>query len=212
MAAAEPGYEERTIEGLHLLVEHSLASQSPDLLAETLDVLRGQLQAIVRGVPDPALGTIREVPIWIHRQSGTPCMAFHPSAKWLGEHGFNPKMANAIEIGNVMHFLAWTGDQPWMVLHELAHAYQFRTPGFDNQEVKRCWEAARGSGKYDQVLHISGKTQRHYALENPNEYFAELSESYFGTNDFYPFVRAELQKYDAEGYALIRQMWKVPDK
>ena len=25
------------------------------------------------------------------------------------------------------------------------------------------------------------------------EYFAELSEAYFGTNDFYPFVRGELQ-------------------
>ena len=40
-------------------------------------------------------------------------------------------------------------------------------------------------------------------------YFAELSEAYFGTNDFYPFVRAELKEHDPRGYALMEKAWSV---
>ena len=31
------------------------------------------------------------------------------------------------------------------------------------------------------------------------EYFAEASEAYFGTNDFFPFVRIELRRHDPIG-------------
>ena len=93
-----------------------------------------------------------------------------------------------------------------MVLHELAHAYHFRVFGYDDQALKVRWEAARDSGIYDRVPHLQGMTKKHYAMNNPMEYFAELSESNFGTNDFYPFVRAELKKYDPEGFELIRRM------
>jgi hypothetical protein len=46
-------------------------------------------------------------------------------------------------------------------------------------------------------------------LENPDrwEYFAEASEAYFGTNDFYPFVRTELQRHDPEMYELLKRLW-----
>jgi len=42
---------------------------------------------------------------------------------------------------------------------------------------------------------------------NHKEYFAELSEAYFGTNDMYPFVRAELMKHDPEAHALLKKLW-----
>ena len=38
--------------------------------------------------------------------------------------------------------------------------------------------------------------------------FAEISEAYFGTNDFYPFTRAELAAYDPVGYAMLEQVWR----
>jgi hypothetical protein len=42
------------------------------------------------------------------------------------------------------------------------------------------------------------------------EYFAESSEAYFGTNDFYPFVRAELKAHDPEMFKLVGELWTNP--
>ena len=39
------------------------------------------------------------------------------------------------------------------------------------------------------------------------EYFSELTESYFGINDFYPFVKEELKKYDPIGYECVEKIW-----
>jgi hypothetical protein len=39
------------------------------------------------------------------------------------------------------------------------------------------------------------------------EYFAETSEAYFGTNDCYPFVRAELKPHDPRMYELLGKLW-----
>ena len=34
-----------------------------------------------------------------------------------------------------------------------------------------------------------------------------MTESYVGVNDFYPFVRAELQEHDPKTYALMEKIW-----
>jgi hypothetical protein len=38
-----------------------------------------------------------------------------------------------------------------------------------------------------------GPTREHYALTDEKEFFAEMTEAYFGANDFYPFVVGELK-------------------
>jgi len=40
-------------------------------------------------------------------------------------------------------------------------------------------------------------------MTNAKEYFAESTEAWFGVNDFYPFVRAELKQFDPEMHALL---------
>jgi len=96
-----------------------------------------------------------------------------------------------------------------MVLHELAHGYHHREleGGYGNAELKAAYERMVESKKYESVLLFSGKKVRHYALNNPAEYFAESSEAYFGTNDFYPFVRAELKEFDPEMFELLGKLW-----
>ena len=101
----------------------------------------------------------------------------------------------------------WTRDQPWMVLHELAHGYHHKALGYDHAGVRKAYEAAKASGSYDTVLHINGQPRRHYALNNDQEYFAEATEAYFGTNDFFPFVRAELKKHDPEMFRVLAEAW-----
>jgi hypothetical protein len=40
------------------------------------------------------------------------------------------------------------------------------------------------------------------------EYFAEQSEALFGTNDFFPFVRSELEQHDPRMFALLKRLWR----
>jgi len=100
-----------------------------------------------------------------------------------------------------------TNSQPWAVLHELAHAYHDRVLGFDYEPIKSEHQRVIREKLYESVLHISGRVKRHYALVDHKEYFAEMSEAYFGTNDFYPFVRAELEEHDPGTFALLGRIW-----
>ena len=36
-----------------------------------------------------------------------------------------------------------------------------------------------------------------------------MTEAFFGTNDFYPFVRAELQAHDPTMFDLLCEVWSV---
>ena len=44
-------------------------------------------------------------------------------------------------------------------------------------------------------------------MPNSKEYFAESTEAYFGVNDFYPFVRAELKEHDPTMFSLMETLW-----
>ncbi len=129
--------------------------------------------------------------------------------QWLRRHGFNPEKKQSVEIANAENFLKWTLGQPWMVLHELAHSYHDRVLSYENGEIRQAYQQAVESKRYESVLHISGRSRRAYVLNNDQEYFAECSEAFFGTNDFYPFVRAELQQHDPNMCQLLKKLWKV---
>jgi hypothetical protein len=203
-------YAQQRMEGWRLLVHRSLTEDS-ELAEKTLTHLRHHLYQITRVVPGPALKKLQSVTIWVEKcEPHHPCMAYHPDPGWLREHDMNPEKARCVELANAETFLKWTHAQPAMVLHELAHAYhhQFLDEGFDNPDVKAAYRQAMESDLYKQVLHINGRREKGYASTNPMEYFAETAEAYFGVNDFYPFVRSELQEHDAAAHALQERLWR----
>jgi hypothetical protein len=204
-------YVEVRIEGWRVLVHKDLdAADSSTVRADVLRLLADQLYRITRALPPPAVEKLRAFPIWIEvAHPRHACMCYHVSPDWLRSHGMNPTKAGAVEIANCKNFLTWTHQQPWMVLHELAHGYHDRVLGYDNADVHSAYQSAVESKAYESVLHINGKKQRHYALTNDREYFAEATEAYFGTNDFFPFVRSELKQHDPRGYAMIEKAWGV---
>ncbi|MGV3613929.1 MAG: hypothetical protein ACO1SV_01220 [Fimbriimonas sp.] len=204
-------YTDVSIEGWTFRVDRAWMQAQPAKWNEVRQEFANQAYRIRRAVPPAALGKLRQVVIWVHPKSPeTICAAYHPGAEWLREHKMNPDMAKGIEIGNVDNFLAWTHHQPWMLLHELAHAYhdRFLPNGFDNPDLKAAHAAAVAAKRYERVLKWDGVQDRHYGLNNPMEYFAEASEAYFGRNDFYPFVRPELKEFDPEGFAMVERLWK----
>jgi hypothetical protein len=204
-------YDRREVEGWPVYVHKDLLADAP-LADQCLALLRVKLFDVQRVLPAAAVAKLKVVPIWLelnHRKFPGAC--YHPSKRWLEENDVNPDKAGAVEISNARHFLAWTIDQPSMVLHELAHAYHHRVIGHGHADVNAAYDAAKRSGKYAKVLQIRGRVQRHYALNNAQEYFAEASEAFFGTNDFYPFVRAELREFDPQGEAAVRKAWGVEE-
>jgi hypothetical protein len=97
-----------------------------------------------------------------------------------------------------------------MLLHELAHAYHNRELGANHAGIKTAYKQAIDRKLYERVRHVDGRTEKAYAAYNDQEYFAELTEAYFGKNDFFPFNRAELRKHDRAGYDLMEKLWGKP--
>ena len=203
-------YEVREIRGWRVLVYQDLSRQDPALCEQTLELLSHHLYEVTRKVPTDALAKLRQITIWVESdEPHHPCMAFHPDAGWLREHGMNPEKAGCVEIAHARNFLSWTQEQPAMVLHELAHGYhhRFLERGFDNPEVLAAYRHALDTKLYDSVLRRGNRMERAYAATNQMEYFAETTESFFGTNDFYPFVHVELQRHDPQMYELLKKLW-----
>jgi len=69
---------------------------------------------------------------------------------------------------------------------------------------------AKLSGRYNAVRHASGRFEIAYAMRDHAEFFAELSEAYFGYNDFFPFTREDLKEFDPSSYAVISNAWERP--
>jgi hypothetical protein len=203
-------YATREVEGWTVRVNRRLNKELKALGEPALRLLGVKLYDITRVVPATALRSLQKVPIWLGVEDGhAPCAEYHPSREWLTKNGYNPDKARAVELGNAARFLEWSLDQPWMVLHELAHAYHDQVLGYEHAEVRAAFQQAKDGGSYESILRAGGKMERAYALNNDQEYFAELSEAFFGVNDFFPFVRTELARHDAEGYRTVAKAWGV---
>jgi len=201
-------YAVKKIEGFKVLVNKELLDGHPQLAKDTLRLLEFQLYQMTRVVPKKALEKIRKVAVWVeYAHPGHRCMCYHPSRQWLIENDFNPEKERSVEIANARNFLKWTVAQPWMVLHEFAHGYHHNVLGHGHPEVRKAYNDAVKSKKYESVLHINGRNQRAYALNNDKEYFAECSEAFFGTNDFYPFVKSELKNHDPNMHNTLKKLW-----
>lgn len=203
--------EERLIEGWRVRVDRRLLEgERADVGRRAVRLLGDKLYEIAQFPAADRLEKLRAVVIVLDLDHGRlRNMQYHPSSAWLREHGYDPAMAKAVHIPQAPLFIDLRHQrvQPWCVLHELAHAYHDQVFGYDDGPIRATYEAAKAAGTYEKVRHILGHETKHYALTNPMEYFAELSEAYFGTNDFYPFVRAELQQHDPRGYELLEKIW-----
>ncbi len=203
-------YISRFIQGWTVQLNERLLTEEKELGRRVLDLLDVKLYDINRAVPEKALKALHQVSIWVDVKARQfPCAVYHPSPRWLEEHGFDPKKARSVHIANATNFLRWTHEQPAMVLHELAHAYHHQVLGYDCEAIRNAYQQAKESKTYESVLRYNGEMQRAYALNNDQEYFAELSEAYFGTNDFYPFVRAEIMRHDPGGLDMLERVWGI---
>ncbi|HBF23241.1 MAG TPA: hypothetical protein DDW23_05420 [Planctomycetes bacterium] len=185
-------------------------NDSPKLRDEVLRLLNQKLWEVEEWLPSAAVQRLKKVNLWMRlNEPSAPGGVYHPSRTWLLENERPPEMAGGIEFGNAKNFLSWARQQPSMVLHELAHAWHHQVLGYEYAPAKTAYQRARESGNYADVLYVMGGKKSAYALNNVQEFFAELSEAYWGTNDFFPFVRAELLVHDAESALMIQNAWTL---
>jgi len=204
----------RQIEGWTVHVDDRLLRGADKEMGErAMGLLAEHLKKIVAAVPKDKVARLREVHIWLDRtHGGLKSAQYHPSKGWLRGNGYDEALAKCVHIPDAKDFVSprLQHDQPWMVLHELAHAYHDQVLGFEEPRIKAAWKKFVESGKYESVKHVSGKMVRHYGLTDQKEFFAEMSESYFGMNDFFPFNRQELQRQEPEIYKLLEEIWGKP--
>ena len=202
---------ERQIEGWTIAVDPLLLNEENRESGEkALKALANHLQRITYIVPEKQLAELRTMRIWIELNNPVlGNMQYHPGRDWLVKNGHDPRLVKHVHIPRAKQLFdrhMWA-KHPYVVLHELAHAYHDQILDFQNAEVLAAYNAAKEAGIYDEVLLFTGKKVRHYGLNNQMEYFAESTEAYFGVNDFYPFVRAELKEHDPRMYEQLKKVW-----
>ena len=210
----EPEHATYRILGFQVHLNDRLLLENPELTKTMLRLLAGQLKRVVKVVPSSALQKLRAVPIWINPsyEGVRPTAEYHANIGWLRNNNRNPKMAKCVEISNVNKFEFENTRMPFLMLHELSHAYHDQVLGFNNPDIRSVFEAAKESGGYDEVDRFTGRKiikDKAYAMSNPKEYFAESTEAFFGKNDFFPFNRAELKAHDPKMDELLMTLWGV---
>lgn len=212
-AAQEQPKEHRAVplEGWTVQVDERLFSPKEEELGKrALRLLSIQLFQIKERLPGDKVKRLQQVTIWLDRTCGDlQRPQYHPGKEWLVEHGFPGTLVKGVHIPDAVYFASanFQRHQPFATLHELAHAYHDQVLSFDNTEIKAAWSAFSEKLKDKTVLRSSGKQEKHYATTNPQEFFAEMTETYFGVNDYYPFIRSELQRDEPEIAALIDRIW-----
>ena len=202
---------EKQLEGWTIKVDPRLLSgEGKEVGTNALEALANHLQRIKYVVPKDRLAQLRKLPIWIELDNPKlGGMQYHPDRGWLLAHGHDPRLVKHVHLPRAKSLYArgtWN-KHPCVVLHELAHSFHDQFLGFDHPEIIAAYKDAKEKRIYDDVLLYTGRKVRHYGLTNHKEYFAETTEAYFGANDFYPFVRAELKVHDPKMFSTMEKLW-----
>jgi len=211
-------YEKVNVYGWTIYIEERIARNVP-LKEKILGELKKGVENFLDKIPREAVDYLRKIPVWVSDEPGYPLrknekgvIPFHRSKEWLRKHGLNPHMAPGVHVINpeaalFEHRIFEWG--PMTLLHELAHAYHNVKLKLDNEVIRKAYAGAIARGLYLRVPDRKDKSKRvrAYAATNHEEYFAELTEAFFGNNDWFPHNREELKKYDPRGYRMIEVLW-----
>ena len=207
-------HTKRTVEGWTIRVDdRMLKPENKEKLDRAIRFLEAKLVDIKLVVPEDKVKKLQTVNIVLdltHGKLGP--MQYHPGAGWLTSNGYSADLVKCVHLPRIDDLVTKrnTNEQPWVILHELAHAYHDQFLGFDEPRIKDAYENYKKSGRGDMTLLYNGKRVKHYALTNQMEFFAEMTEAYFGSNDFFPFNRAELKESEPQIYEVLNNTWNSP--
>jgi len=82
-------------------------------------------------------------------------MCFHCGDAWVKSHGNSAAKGNCVEVYQVAHYFDWRVQQPFMILHELSHAFHWMLSEKLDKHIEAAYKNALASGKYESVLLIA---------------------------------------------------------
>ena len=203
-------YTPLRIQGWPVCVNEVLISQNPTLYQQVIDALDEDLEYIQLILPEEPVEWLKRVNIWVElstdRFSGG---VYHPNPVWLSQNGYPEEWALGIQIGNAQNYMTWVREQPAIILHELTHAWHHQYLPYGYLPLINAYQSAMSAALYDSVEYVYGQNLEAYATTNVREYFAELTEAWFWSNDYYPFIRSELLLHDPTGADVIESAWQM---
>jgi hypothetical protein len=182
-----------------------------DNAMKNIDIQLGHVETLM---PEKAVAKLKNIPIWV--SPGRRKAEYHWSEGWVVANNRPVEMTHSVQISDINVLSRTRPTGPWVLMHELAHGYHDREVSkADKKAIADAYQSALAKGLYQKVLHTKrgrGKFVKAYAATRMPEYFSENTEAYFGVNDFYPFLRAELIDYDPAMAKIIERVYHVNEK
>lgn len=220
-------YQQTQLHGFTVRIHPDVARNNL-LYHQTLNHLDRKLAEMRQLMGASIADQLTVVPIWVERNHQVPGQApaavvFHLSRGWLTQNGYNGDKEKSIEVSSAERFMQWSQfPQPMILIHEFAHAYMHLYLGDKIADIEAAWQNALANKLYQKVQSYRGIVEDSYVhsvylaeLKFKSkgyaraEYFAEITEAYFGKNDFFPFDENDLRKYDPVGYTLMEKIWGI---
>lgn len=194
---------------------------------KAIEHMKADIDHIVSFCPDAALKVMKKKPIWMeeNNKANTSAAWYHRNAEYPASIGDISAKGKCAEITNYNYYVSWSNqNQPLMVFHELCHLYHDQGLGGDtNSTIKNAYNNAKSKGLYKKAKYrYNTKDPQNkwvtfndpaYCMNDAWEYFSEMSEAYWGDNDYYPFNYEQLKEHDPVAFAAMETIWgKRPDK
>jgi hypothetical protein len=181
--ALENDYQRRNVGSFPVYVAPEF-SRDRALLERCLQVLESNVKQVEEVLPPAAWQKLSSIAIWLEYQPDKSYLGgYFASKEWLILSGVTSAKAKSIQFTSSLAVMMGSKRNPLM--HELAHAYHDLVLSLSYAPIWSGYHSARLSGRYNAVRHSSGRFARAYAMTDHMEFFAELSEAYFGHGDFF---------------------------
>lgn len=193
----------------------AIRDQDAATIGLTLDTVRADLLALSLRVPIAALDKLRGTLLiltdqWPCHQDWLGCYRASQDIYWIR---ITPD-ARGRTIASI-----WPVRNN-ILMHELAHAFhaQHLPDGYSNSCVISLYDASAAEGLYDNVAyhheannptdHSTLWHGEHYAMQDAQEFFAELSAAYFIGSNYEPYNRSMFLEMDRGTARAIQEIWE----
>jgi hypothetical protein len=172
-------------------------------------------------LPSSVWAQIKKDTLWIESNSNT--IAYHPKS------GSDARKGN-IRVGNLPKYLELVKkNQPELLAQNIGKLYVDKYVSTDiKTQIETHYNTIK-TNKYKKVYYSDGiklirssnlpLTNRDQAVQfylhvpeaskDVLSYVGEITEAYLGENDYYPFDRKDLARYDPEALTFLQALWGV---
>tara|TARA_B100000315_G_scaffold159395_1_gene147887 strand:+ start:1310 stop:2326 length:1017 start_codon:yes stop_codon:yes gene_type:complete len=191
-----------------------LVYDTPGLAERTIRYVQAEMDLAADLLPHSSIGTLRHTPVWIDISFKDPenMAIYMEDVQDPGSLDLPYVNGVRVSVDAIEEELAYEESEGFAI-HELAHAWHCLAydPCWSGTRIMSAYAAAMSDDLYDSVPYLYGEDERAYAATDDAEYFAELSEAWFDSNDYFPFNRDEVKAHDPSGARAVEAAWsRIP--